>query len=219
MQGEKIAQLNAGIRDALPAVIRALETHPEIDVRMSAIKFGTKAEWHLGPMPEPIESFQWTDVQAEGSTALGDALRLLGNELSPQAMPKKRGLPPVCVLISDGLPFDPVKFTDGDESEKTKRSIEDYHKALEDLLGLAWGKESVRVPIAVGEDSNDTLVNVKLLNAFSSNSEVGVLRARNARELASQIKTATVTATLGAAEPGENRPAAASTQGAPPHTF
>jgi uncharacterized protein YegL len=76
-----------------------------------------------------------------------------------------RGLPPVLVLISDGQPTD--NFEDG----------------LKKLLLEPWGRKSIRVAIAIGEDAK-----LDVLQKFIGSEERKPLLAKNPEALAAYIK-------------------------------
>jgi hypothetical protein len=87
---------------------------------------------------------------------------LLASELTPKKMPR-RGIPPVCILLSDGLPTD---------------TQEEYDAAIGELDSLPWGKHAVRLAIGIGADESAHFEEAML--KFVSPNEVGVLKAHNA---------------------------------------
>lgn len=181
MAGKKIASLNQAIREALPEIRKALESHPEVQVYMRAIKFSNEADWHVGPQAVPLESFSWPDLKAGGSTATAQALRALAVELEVELMPR-RGLPPVVILVSDGFCTDPK---------------EEYNAAISALNGMPWGQKAVRMAIAIGDESEyDEAQLRKFLGP--STQEIGLLKAHSAEQLVGYIKWASVTASVGA---------------------
>ena len=107
MRGKKIATLNQAIREAVPEVQKAVAAYPQVEILMRAIKFSDDASWHVGPDPVPIGDFVWPELETSGLTSTAKALRLLTEELSIERMPR-RGLPPVCILISDGFCWIPA---------------------------------------------------------------------------------------------------------------
>lgn len=128
----KIQALNNAIREAIPHMQKVSEDNPNADILIRAIKFSDGAEWHIG-QPVKIKDFKWTDLTADGETYMGKALSLIAEQV--QMLPS-RGLPPVLVLISDGQPTD------------------DFDKGLKALLDQPWGKKSVRIAIAIGDDAD-----------------------------------------------------------------
>jgi uncharacterized protein YegL len=181
MHGKKIATLNQAIREALPEIKKTVNNHPQVEVNMRAIKFADEANWHVGPEPVSLEQFEWPELEVDGITATAQAINLLAQELTLEKMPR-RGLPPVCLLVSDGFCTD---------SEK------DYLEAIAKLLKQPWGKKAVRLAIAIGQESE---YDENQLLKFVSHQEIGVLKAHNPAELVNYIKWASVTATVGASQ-------------------
>ncbi|EIJ41244.1 uncharacterized protein BegalDRAFT_0324 [Beggiatoa alba B18LD] len=181
MSGKKIAVLNQAIREAIPEIRKALINHPQVQIMMRAIKFADKADWHVGADPVPIESFSWPELEVAGLTATAQAVELLADELELQKMPR-RGLPPVCLLVSDGF------CTDTDE---------EYAQAIKRLNSLPWGRKAVRLAIAIGDESD---YDEEQLLKFVSHREIGVLKAHNPAELLEYIKWASITASIGVSQ-------------------
>ena len=173
MAGEKIKSLNEAIRESLPHMQKVAEDNPNAEVLIRAIKFSSGAEWHIG-MPTAIDQFQWDDLSVESSTDLGAALSLLADALKIPPM-DTRALPPVLVLLSDGMPTD------------------DYKAGLNKLMAEPWGKRSVRNANAIGSDAD-----LDVLKKFIANPELEPLVAKNSPQLVKAIRWAS-TAVLQAA--------------------
>jgi uncharacterized protein YegL len=187
----KIEALNAAIRESIPNMrtVAAENVHAQIWVR--AIKFADTAEWHIGT-PVKIEDFAWSDLAAEGLTAMGGALAMTAEELKVGVMPE-RGLPPVLVLITDGEPSD------------------DFRNGLIKLLDQPWGRKAVRVAIAIGED-----VRLSVLEEFVANPEIKPLVAHNADQLHRYIRWASTAVLKSASSPAtETRAGAAASSHVP----
>ncbi len=159
----KIQALNNAIREAIPHMQAIANENPNAEILVRAIKFSDGAAWHIA-QPTPIDKFQWVDLTSGGLTDMGEALSLLSEELKIPPM-SDRALPPVLVLISDGLPTD------------------DINNGLKTLMALPWGKKSVRIAIAVGEDADQ-----EILQRFIDNSNIKPLQANNADQLVKYIK-------------------------------
>ena len=142
----------------------AAENNPNAQLLVRTLSFSTGATW-LTPNPVPVENYAWDDLDANGVTDMGKAFTLLSAQLSIPPMPE-RALPPVIVLISDGMPTD------------------DYKGPLEKLLNMPWGKKAVRIAISIGKDANENV-----LAEFTGNPEL-VFKANNATMLTSLIKWA-----------------------------
>ncbi len=164
----KIQALNNAIREAIPHMHKVAQENPNAQVWVRAVRFSNGAYWHVA-QPVPVEQFKWTDLQAEGATDMGKALRLVAEQLKVPPM-ETRALPPVLVLISDGQPTD------------------DFASGLKALLDEPWGKKAVRIAIAIGKDAN-----LEVLQRFINNPELKPLQANNPEALVSHIRwTSTV---------------------------
>jgi len=182
--GGKIQALNTAIREAIPHMRRVAQDNPNAQVLVRAVRFSDGAYWHIA-QPVPVEQFEWVDLQAKGVTDMGKALELVAEQLKMPPMPE-RALPPVLVLISDGLPTD------------------DFAAGLNALLDLPWGKKAVRIAIAIGEDAN-----LEVLQRFINNSELKPLRANNPEALTTHIRWAS-TAVLKSVSSPHSEPKGAS---------
>jgi uncharacterized protein YegL len=176
MQGKKIESLNFAIREAMKPMQDVADENPNAQVLVRAVKFSDGAQWHIS-QPTDIHDFKWTDLRAEGVTDMGHALQEVAKALDIKNMPE-RGLPPVLVLLSDGQPTD------------------DFNSGLKALMDQPWGKKSVRIAIAIGEDTDD-----EVLHKFVGNSEIPLLRAHNGAELVKRIKWASTVPLKAASNP------------------
>ncbi len=177
----KIETLNAAIRESIPNMQAVARENVHAQIWVRAIKFADTAEWHIGT-PVKIEDFTWTDLKANGLTAMGGALGMVADQLKVGVM-HERGLPPVLVLITDGEPTD------------------DYRTGLTRLLDQPWGKKAVRVAIAIGEDAR-----LSVLEEFIANREIKPLVAQNADQLHRYIRWAsTVVLQTASSPPSETR--------------
>lgn len=163
MMGDKIASLNTAIREAIPHMQKVASENPNAEVLVRAVKFSDGAQWHIS-QPTKVDQFQWNDLQVSGSTSMGQALKLVADQLKIPPM-TDRALPPVLVLITDGQPTD------------------DFRSGLQALMNEPWGKKAVRIGIAIGEDADE-----KVLQDFMGNPELKPLRANNSDTLVHYIK-------------------------------
>jgi uncharacterized protein YegL len=180
--------------------LRAIEDNERVKIYMSAIKFGDKGEWHIGPKPVPLEDFEWADMEANGgTTATAQAIDLLADALHIEKI-GMRNVAPVCILLSDGY------CTDSEGALQT---------AIERLDKSPWGKKAVRLSIGIAENEGD--YNKDELDMFISpylrqEGKVETLHADTPRKLVHFIKTASTVATRSAsksnvkAEEGDNSP-------------
>ena len=169
MMGEKIQSLNYAIRQTIPDMKEAAADNPNAQLYVRAITFSEGACWHIAT-PTPVDDFEWIDVEAQGLTDMGEAFKLVSEQLMMPPMPE-RALPPVLVLLSDGQPTD------------------HYEENLQKLLALPWGKKAVKIAIAIGQDADE-----EVLSAFVNNKEMPVLKANNPQALIKYIKWASTVA-------------------------
>lgn len=159
----KIQILNNAIRQAIPLMQKEANDNPNAQVLVRVVKFSSGAQWHVA-QPTPVEDFKWTDLTTEGVTDMGKALSLVAEQLKMPPM-TDRALPPVLVLVSDGMPTD------------------DFSKGLKELMEQPWGKKAVRIAIAIGSDAE-----YETLQKFIGNPELQPLPAKDPDELVKQIK-------------------------------
>lgn len=167
MGGEKIATVNRAIKACIQPLRDAAEDNPEANMLVRAMKFAVGADWHTAETP--IEDFIWYDLDTNGYTDTGAALKLMANELSMENM-GNRALPPVIILMSDG------------------EATDDYESGLKALLDQRWGQKAVRIAIAIGNDANIA----ELTKFCSGGGENPPLVADRASELVAYIKWASV---------------------------
>jgi uncharacterized protein YegL len=163
----KIQALNHAIHEAIPHMRVAALENPHASVFVNAIRFADDARW-MGEKLTPVSEFRWNDIEAAGATALGEALAMVGEALQPPLM-TDRALPPVNALVTDGLPTD------------------NFRAGLDHLLSKPWGRQALRIVVAIGEDSasNDAR---EIFRAFMANDALKPFHANNPEALAEQIR-------------------------------
>jgi uncharacterized protein YegL len=165
----KLQALNTAIREALPPLRQVSADNPTAEVLVRAVRFATGASWHV-PDPTPVDRFTWPDLTADGRTDLGHALRLVADAVHSPPM-SDRALPPVLVLVSDGMPTD------------------DWEQGLRQLRAEPWGDKAARLAIAIGHDAARDV-----LEQFIGVPGGRVLEANSADELVNQIRWASAVA-------------------------
>ena len=196
----KIQALNNAIREALPHMQQVSAENPNAQVFVRAIAFSDGARWHVA-QPAPVDEFRWIDLKASGVTDMGQAMKLLAEQLRPDVMPA-RALPPVLVLISDGQPTD------------------NFDAGLKSLMNEPWGLKAVRIAIAIGDDAD-----MGVLQKFIGSPEFKPLLARNADALVRYIRWASTEVLKSASSPASQvlgadspQPAGNVAMPAPPET-
>ncbi|MCX4978327.1 VWA domain-containing protein [Streptomyces sp. NBC_00620] len=172
----KIGALNFAIKEALPEMRAVAKDNPAASLMVRALTFSTSARWQQ-PTSTPVDDFHWQDVQPDGITNLGEALKLVARELEMPPMPE-RALKPVLALVSDGQPTD------------------DWRSGLRAVDATPWGKRAVRVSIGIGED-----VDRAMLKEFLANPELEPFDANSPKQLAAAIRWASTVAVKAASTP------------------
>lgn len=183
----KIQSLNTAIREAIPHMQEIADDNPNAEVLVRALRFSSGAQWHV-TQPTPISDFRWEDLNADGVTDMGRALRMVADQLKMPPM-TDRALPPVLVLLSDGQPTD------------------DFAGGLKTLMDEPWGKKAVRIAIAIGGDADH-----EVLEKFIGHPELKPLQANNPEALVRHIKWVS-TAVLKAASSPSSQAGAPSSRG------
>jgi len=166
----KIQILNHAMHESIP-ILQEADQDPKVDVFVQAITFSDVAEWHI-PQPTPVGNFVWTDINARGLTAMGEALSKVADRLEELRQHVKRMYRPVLALVSDGAPTD------------------DFDKGLAKLMATPIGKKAIRLALAVGDKANQ-----EVLSEFVGNSEFAVMEASRPEEIENYIRLMTYTGT------------------------
>lgn len=160
----KIQALNVAIHETIPQLQAAARSNPNIEVLVRAVIFSNGARWHIEE-PVPVAHLRWTNLTAQGHTDLGEALKLVAEALKVPPMPE-RAVSPVLVLVTDGFHTD------------------DFDAGLAALSAERWGREAVRLAIAIGRD-----VDIAALKKFQGH-DAEPLQADNPESLVQQIRWA-----------------------------
>jgi uncharacterized protein YegL len=163
----KIQALNHAIREAIPHMRSAARENPHASVFVNAIRFADDARW-MGDRLTPVSEFRWNDIEAGGVTALGEALTMVGDVLQPPLI-TDRALPPVIALVTDGLPTD------------------DFYAGLNHLMSKPWGRQAVRIVVAIGEDAASNEAQ-EIFRAFIANDQLRPFPANNPEVLVEAIR-------------------------------
>jgi uncharacterized protein YegL len=165
--GGKIEALNRAIGEAIPFMQTVAKENPHATVFVNAICFADEARW-MGEKLTPVSEFRWQDIEAGGATALGEALTMVGDVLQ-QPLMTDRALPPIIVLVTDGLPTD------------------DFYMGLDHLLSKPWAREAVRRVVAIGEDATSEDAK-KVFQTFIEDESVQPFQVNNPVALVETIR-------------------------------
>ncbi|GIW92901.1 MAG: hypothetical protein KatS3mg110_0942 [Pirellulaceae bacterium] len=102
----KIRVLNDAVRRMIESL--TAEERTETQFLVSVIVFGDRALQHLPLIP--ASAVQWTDMTADGCTAMGAAFSLVKGLIEDRSIVPSRAYRPTVVLVSDGQPTDDWKL-------------------------------------------------------------------------------------------------------------
>ncbi len=174
MKGTSIGTVNQTGREMLPVMREIMNNNPGIEIELLCITFNSTAQYEMGGLAK-LDDAVWHDLSAGGRTAMGEAILLLADSLHMNNMPK-RGIPPLCLLLSDGV------NTDGS----------DYDKAIGILNNELWGAKAVRLAIGIGQGYDK-----RALEMFCNQPEIGVLEAADAVDLEKYLRFVSTQVTRG----------------------
>lgn len=170
MMGAKIKALNFAIGDMLQH-FASWEREQEKTILVRAVAFADEPRWHIRE-PTPANSMRWRELSAvdRGRTFMAPAFRMVGDALV--AGQASRGLRPVLVLITDGLPTDKPA---------------DFNAGLAALLSVPAAREGMRIAVAIGNTARS-----EALTKFIGNSSLPVLVASDVEQIADQLHRASL---------------------------
>ena len=170
MAGPRIQALNFAIGDMIQH-FAAWEREQEKRILIRAVAFADEPRWHIyDPMPAATMTWKALSVVPKGRTNMGPAFRMVAGALA--ADQASRGLRPVLVLITDGLPTDlPDEFDAG----------------LRALLDVPAGRDAMRIAVAIGNTARS-----EALTKFIGNSTLPVLVASDVEQIADQLHRASL---------------------------
>lgn len=151
MTGSSIAQVNDAMREILPDLKDISKDNADAKIKIAVLSFSSGCEW-ITVSPEELDSFKWSNLNAEGITDLGAACEELNSKLDKSAFLNDTvgNYAPVIILITDGLPTD------------------DYMSGIETLRKNKWFKHAIKIALGV-EDAN-----MKVLEEFTGNVETAI---------------------------------------------
>jgi len=172
MEGSKVGAVNTAIREVIPEIRDVSNENADALIKIAVLEFSSGAKWLTTNGPVDANDYNWTNLDAAGTTDFGAACRALNEKLSTKAfMAEATGsFAPALFLLSDGEPTD------------------DWQKGLDLLKQNNWFKAAVKVAIAMGDDANKDV-----LKAFTGTSET-VLEVHTPAMLIKMIKFVSVRA-------------------------
>jgi len=169
MQGEKIRNLNAAVKDMLDTF---RDSHSgEVEIHVAIITFGAQVTLH-----QPLASaanVSWRDLSASGGTPLGTAFKMAKAMIEDKDLVPSRAYRPTVVLVSDGRPGDSWK------------------EPLKDFVGEGRSSKCERMAMAIGADADEGV-----LGEFIAGAAYPLFYAENAKQLRDFFKFVTMSVTI-----------------------
>jgi uncharacterized protein YegL len=174
-----IGSLNSAIEGLLPELVGMNENNTDAEIRIAILTFDSEVKWVTGEtgLINPGDC-AWTDLNADGVTAMGQAFQELDRVLSLRHgfMAKaSSSFVPVLFLLSDGDPTDPKGFL-----------TDSWKPSLQRLQQNKWYQVAIRVAVGYGA------YNESVLRDFTGDSKT-VLHATTPEHLKSLIRFVVVT--------------------------
>lgn len=169
MQGEKIRNLNAAVKDMLDTF---RDSHSgEVEIQVAIITFGAQVALHQ-PLASAA-SISWHDLSASGGTPLGTAFKMAKAMIEDKDVVPSRAYRPTVVLVSDGRPGDSWK-------ESLKAFVSDGRSS-----------KCERMAMAIGADADEGV-----LGEFIAGAAYPLFYAENAKQLRDFFKFVTMSVTI-----------------------
>jgi uncharacterized protein YegL len=179
MDGEKIGAVNTAIREVVPEIRDMSNENSKALIKIAVLEFSAGARWLTPNGPIDSNDYNWTNLDAAGTTDLGAAYKDLNKKLSTKAfmLEATGSYAPALFLLSDGEPTD------------------NWKKELDELKKNNWFKASIKVALAIGDGADK-----EVLKEFTGSLET-VLEVHNKAMLIKTIKFVSVTASQVASNP------------------
>jgi len=112
MYGARINSVNTAMRETIP-ILRGVNDS-DVELKIAVLQFSNSCKWMHPQSPVSPDSFQWSDLEADGETDLGAAFKELSAKLSEEeflaeSYVSSATLAPIIFLVMDGEPTDDYK--------------------------------------------------------------------------------------------------------------
>lgn len=140
MEGRSIAAVNDAMREVIPDVKDISNKNADANIKFAVMSFSSGTNWET-PQPVELDSYRWSDLDAGGTTDMGEAFLELNSKLDRNAfLQDPAGVKaPVIIMLSDGEPTD------------------DYKAGLKQLQQNKWFKKSIKIALGVDDANMDVM--------------------------------------------------------------
>ena len=154
MQGERIAQVNAALRDIKSHLVDLQDENANVDFYMTVITFSTDAQFLNGDRYKAVEEFSFKDIKCGGWSNLHLGYQKLEEILKREGkggiMPDFGGVAPIVLLMTDGHP---TKYPLKEEMAALKK-LPWYNVALKYGVAIALKDERTHKVLEEFVDGN-----------------------------------------------------------------
>jgi uncharacterized protein YegL len=142
MDGAKSGCVNRTIQEMIPEIKERAEYEDDVQVKIAALAYSSKARWKNPDGPVDVLKFIWNGPTVGGESNLGAAFKALNEKLSSEAFLKDAGgyFVPCIFLFSGSKPAD------------------DWQKESAALKVNNWFKRAIKWAIAVGDDADKSVL-------------------------------------------------------------
>ena len=143
MAGTRIGAVSSALEETLEKLREMNANNTLVEIKVALLEFSNSANWLTPIGPVYPENYIWTDLNAEGMTAMDEAFRLLEEKLhiSSGFMKEASGsYAPVLFLMTDAEPST------------------DYTAQLANLKKNKWFIVSTKIALSIGDENNDHIL-------------------------------------------------------------
>jgi uncharacterized protein YegL len=166
MHGTRIGAVNSAIEQTLEKLHEMNADNADAEIEVAFLEYSSGVKWLTPNGPMKVDNYYWSDLDAAGEHAMGEAFSQLNAKLSTRSgfLSRPSGMfAPVLFLLSDSEPTD------------------DYRTPLVKLQNNGWFKAAIKVALAIGDDANDSV-----LQEFTGSRE-GVVRVPDGKNAGDKL--------------------------------
>ena len=84
MEGRSIAAVNDAMREVIPDIQDISDNNADASIKLAVMSFSSGTNWET-PQPVELDSYRWSDLDAGGTTDMGEAFSELNSKLDRNA--------------------------------------------------------------------------------------------------------------------------------------
>ena len=169
MDGKKMGAVNTAVREVIPDLKKI--GGADVDLKVAVLMFSSGCKWMHASGPISVDDFVWNNIEAGGTTDLGNACLELNDKMSRSKFLNRPSgsVAPAIFLMSDGSATD------------------EYNGGLAQLQKNNWYKHAIKIAVAIGDDAE-----IHELAKFTGSKEA-VITVHTPEALKKMIKFVSIT--------------------------